>query len=104
MIGSTVHKVIGSDVGKIVSSVCDDPMYVLWERGQVVMLSRTNYSCDIMFVGDHNETADALLSVLMQPEQYGEYTAMVIDQLGIHDLTVTISRMRSGVGAADIDQ
>jgi predicted GIY-YIG superfamily endonuclease len=80
---STIHSVMGSSLGHLVTKLSlTDPLYRLWEKEQmVVLLSRTEYARDIIFVGDPTETVDAILQVMQIRSQYSEYMNHVIDVL-----------------------
>jgi predicted GIY-YIG superfamily endonuclease len=79
-IASTIHAVMGSDVGKLATSVStSDPKYRLWENEQVVvLLSRTSRAPDLIFVGDPEETVRALIGLIQIRSQYSEYMQHVL--------------------------
>jgi len=87
-IASTIHAAMGQNLQSLVTKVSNsssDSKYSLWEREQaVVLLSRTHYAKDIIFVGLRRETVDAIASVLLQRSQYSEYIAHLLTQLS-HD-------------------
>ena len=57
-----------------------------WEREQVVvLLSRTRYAKDIIFVGSKRDTVDALASVLQLRYQFSEYISHLLTQLAQGD-------------------
>lgn len=63
-----------------------DTKYGLWEREQVVvLLSRTHYAKDIIFVGSKRDTVDALASVLQLRSQFSEYISHLLTQLAQGD-------------------
>ena len=78
-IASTIHKAMGKTLSSIVTCVTPFPLqgsndvvdFTLWEAGQaVVLLSRTRYAKDIIFVGDRVATSTALLQVLKQQNSH----------------------------------
>lgn len=81
----TIHTAMGQTLNGVVLKVTSqaaDPTYSLWIASQVVvLLSRTNYARQIVFVGSRRETCDAIVDVLMKQSQYSEYLAKIIDAL-----------------------
>jgi predicted GIY-YIG superfamily endonuclease len=79
-VSSTVHAVMGSGLGHLVTKLSrTDPLYRLWEKEQiVVLLSRTERARDIIFVGDRQETVDAILQVIQIRSQYSEYMDHIV--------------------------
>ena len=90
-IASTIHAGMGQDLKYVVTKVTDtsgDPNYQLWEKEQViVLLSRTNYAKDIIFVGDKKITSKALSELLLKRSQYTEYTTSMLQTLTSSDQT-----------------
>ena len=88
-IASTIHAAMGQDLEHVVTKVTDirgDPSYHLWEKEQVVvLLSRTNFAKDIIFVGDRTETSKALSELLTKRSQYTEYTNSMLKTLSSQD-------------------
>ena len=84
-IASTIHAGMGQDLKHVVTKVTDssgDPSYHLWEKEQVVvLLSRTNYAKDIIFVGNKEVTSKALADLLLKRSQYTEYTTSMFKTL-----------------------
>jgi len=82
-IASTVHAVMGNDVLQLVTKVSlTDKWYRLWDKEQiVVLLSRTSYARDIIFVGDPDDTINALVKLIKTRTQYAEYISHVLDML-----------------------
>jgi predicted GIY-YIG superfamily endonuclease len=84
-IASTIHAGMGQDLQHVVTRVTDktgDPNYHLWDKEQVVvLLSRTNYAKDIIFVGDKKMTSKALSDLLTKRSQYTEYTSYMLTVL-----------------------
>ena len=82
-IASTIHGSMGSDIGKVVTSISrTQSLYALWLKEQVVvLLSRTSYARDITFVGNIKDTIDALKHMLRIKSQYSEYMNHVMEVL-----------------------
>ena len=84
-IASTIHSAMGQDLPSIVSRVTsedDNNDYNLWTKEQViVLLSRTHYAKDIIFVGDKFKTAEALADCLQHVSQYTDFMAHIMDVL-----------------------
>jgi predicted GIY-YIG superfamily endonuclease len=82
-VASTVHAIMGAELDKLVTSVSKrNREYGLWEKEQVVViLSRTKRAKDIIFVGDTNDTLDALCELIQINSQYSDYMAHILDQL-----------------------
>ena len=82
-IASTIHASMGQDLDAIVTKISDkDPDYKLWEREQVVvLLSRTHYANQIYFVGDPDDTCDALVRLLRKSSANTSYMGYIINNL-----------------------
>jgi hypothetical protein len=84
-IASTIHSGMGQDLEYVITKVSSQriaPDYILWEREQVVVLmSRTHFAKNIIFVGPQNETINALVQVLRKTSQYSEYMEHLLDRL-----------------------
>jgi predicted GIY-YIG superfamily endonuclease len=81
MAATTIHKAMGNDYDKIVSSVCDDGIngFRLWEKAQVlVLISRVHRAKDIVFVGNKMETAQRLLQLISLQPKYALYMNYII--------------------------
>jgi predicted GIY-YIG superfamily endonuclease len=76
---------MGQDLPSIVTRVTseeEDSDYYLWTKEQViVLLSRTHYAKDIIFVGDPLKTAEALADCLGHVSQYTDYMSHIMDVL-----------------------
>jgi predicted GIY-YIG superfamily endonuclease len=86
-IASTIHAGMGQDLPYVVTKVTDksgDPNYQLWDKEQVVvLLSRTNYAKEIIFVGDKQTTSKALADLLKKRSQFTEYTNALLKSLSV---------------------
>jgi DNA replication protein DnaC/predicted GIY-YIG superfamily endonuclease len=97
-IAITMHGAMGQDLGSLVTRVTlptTDARYSLWLPSQVVvLLSRTFYAKDIHFIGNIEETIEALLHALLIQSQYTEYMSRLIGYLSGLTLTPTDIRCR----------
>lgn len=84
-IASTIHAAMGQDLQYVVTKVTntlEDSDYNLWDKEQVVvLLSRTNFAKNIIFVGDRIATSKALSALLKKRSQYTEYTNLMLTTL-----------------------
>ena len=86
-VASTIHAGMGQDLAGVVTKVdSEDPDYKLWEKEQVVVLmSRTHFANQIVFVGDKQKTANALADLIMKRSQYSDYMDYLLTQLLPHN-------------------
>jgi predicted GIY-YIG superfamily endonuclease len=85
---ATIHAAMGQDLPNVVTKIIGDKMYHLFMREQVVvLLSRTHYAKDIIFVGDAEETAEALAVMLDSDGPYSEYMEYLVEKLLEHSST-----------------
>jgi predicted GIY-YIG superfamily endonuclease len=83
-VASTLHAVMGQTLASVVTRVYSEEgnLFSLWERAQVVvLLSRTRFAKDIIFMGDPKKTAKALTEVLLQCSQYLSYMCRLLETL-----------------------
>ena len=84
-LAATIHAAMGQDLPAVITCVTGDSMYDLFQREQVVvLLSRTHYAKDIIFVGDPEATAEALASMLDTDGPYTEYMEYLVRRLAHH--------------------
>jgi hypothetical protein len=84
---ATIHAAMGQTLPAIVTKVTGPKMYHLFEREQVVvLLSRTRFAKDIIFVGDATETAEALAKMLDATGPYAEYMDYLVAKLVHHSV------------------
>jgi len=86
---STVHASMGDTLHKIVTEIStQENEYSLWDKAQaIVLLSRTRLGKNIIFVGDKNETVNALSSVIKTTNQWTNYMESVIQIVCVNDST-----------------
>jgi hypothetical protein len=91
---ATIHAAMGQDLPSVATQVIGEKMYRLFLKEQVVViLSRTHYAKDLIFVGDREETAEALAEMLDSDGPYTEYMNYLVDKLVHH----------SAVGGPSVD-
>jgi predicted GIY-YIG superfamily endonuclease len=84
-IASTIHGAMGQDLPAIVTKVTmmgEETDYNLWLKEQViVLLSRTHFAKDIIFVGDPHTTSRALAECLGRVSQFSDYMSHIMKTL-----------------------
>ena len=80
---STVHASMGDTLVKIATEVSShDSNYKLWDKAQVVVImSRTRYAKDIIFVGNKASTLTALANLIQMKTQWQEYMEAVLSMI-----------------------
>jgi predicted GIY-YIG superfamily endonuclease len=100
-IASTIHAGMGQDLCAVITKVdTDSDDYKLWEKEQVVvLLSRTHFAKDIIFVGPKKNTSEALATLLLKRSQYSDYMDYLLDRLA-PDVVVPVADARCRAVAA----
>ena len=83
-IAISIHSAMGSEYGSVVSSVIDDEHseFRLWMKEQVlVLISRTKFLFNLIFVGDRERTAKILAQLLLSSSKYQDYMNYIINNL-----------------------
>ena len=77
---STVHASMGDTLIKIATEIShNDSNYKLWDKAQiVVIMSRTRYAKDIIFVGNKKNTILAIVNLVQMNTQWQEYMESVL--------------------------
>jgi len=84
-LAATIHAGMGQDLPAIATCVTGDSMYDLFQHEQVVvLLSRTHFAKDIIFVGNPKKTAEALADMLDKDGPYSEYMEYLVRKLVHH--------------------
>eukprot|EP00957_Ditylum_brightwellii_P045452 3445558-Ditylum_brightwellii.AAC.1 len=66
--------------GVAVKVLRDDNDLKLLDKTQVIVaLTRTKLVCNLIFVGDKNDTLDALVVLLQRQSQWTDYMEVVLD-------------------------
>ena len=86
-IAMTVHKSMGGTLPRLVTRVSlTESEFVLWERAQVyVIFSRVRRLSDITFIGDKQQTIDAILSLLQRASPWDEYVEQFLSTASNRD-------------------
>ena len=82
-VSNTLHGAMGATLSKIATEInVRGTGNQLWEKGQVVVLvSRTKFCKDLIFVGDQNATLEVICSLVQVQTQYDEYINHLLDVL-----------------------
>jgi predicted GIY-YIG superfamily endonuclease len=82
-VSNTLHGAMGATLSKVATEInVRGTGNQLWEKGQVVVLvSRTKYCRDLIFVGDQNATLEVICSLIQVQSQYDQYIEHVLDVL-----------------------
>ena len=84
---STVHACMGDTLIKIATEVSNDVQsFKLWDKAQVVvLLSRTKFAKDIIFVGHKENTLKALCNLIQMKTQWQEYMESVLSMICMNE-------------------
>lgn len=79
-ISGTIHSAMGDTLPSVATSISvRDQNYTLWDKGQLlVIISRTKYAKDTIFVGEKEGTLDALVSLLKCRTQWTDYMERIL--------------------------
>ena len=81
-ISITIHGIMGATVDKLVTRLDSVENKGLWEAAMVVVLmSRTRFAKDLIFIGDRQRTVDILWNTLLAGGKYNEITQHVLNCL-----------------------
>ena len=74
-----------------------DPDFNIWDKGQlIVILTRTKKAKDTIFVGNKQETLDALKSILLSRTQWTDYIEHVLNVVTVNEeLNTTRNEIRT---------
>ena len=102
----TIHRLMGSDLSSIVTSVkLYESDYCIWLSEQVVvLLSRTSFVKDIMFVGDKKETSKALRKIIQKVSPFQQYMDRIVENLHLESLKEYESDSMISTTTIDISQ
>ena len=82
---STIHAAMGDTLPSMATeiSLCNSN-FNMWDKGQmIVILSRTKYAKDTIFVGDKNDTLAALKNLLTRKTQWTDYMEEVLQLITV---------------------
>jgi hypothetical protein len=98
---STIHAAMGDTLPSMATeiSLSCNSNFNMWDKGQmIVILSRTKYAKDTVFVGDKNDTLAALKNLLRRKTQWTDYDMEEVLQLitvGVNPHVLPARRMMS---------
>ena len=83
---STIHASMGDTLNKVALQIsCKDPHFKLWDRAQVIVAtSRTKLGKDTIFVGNKQDTINALVELIQKRDQWTDYHELVLDLITIN--------------------
>ena len=78
---STVHACMGDTVHKIVTEISmESNDFRLWDKAQaIVLLRRTRFGSNIIFVGTKRDTINSLVSLIKTTNQWMNYMQKILD-------------------------
>ena len=78
---STVHASMGDTLHKIVTEISTEGNeFRLWDKAQeIVLLIRTRFGSDIIFVGNKRDTIKELCSLIKMTNQWMNYMQNILD-------------------------
>ena len=94
---STIHACQGDTIPHVATEISEtNAQFKMWDKGQmIVILSRTKYAKNTIFVGDRNDTINALRMLLTRKTQWKDYMEDVISKITIStELERRLSRHR----------
>ena len=85
----TIHAAMGDTLQSMATEVSlSNGNFNMWDKGQmIVILSRSKYAKDTIFVGDKNDTIAALKALLTQKTQWTDYMEEVLSLTTINSDT-----------------
>ena len=88
----TIHAAMGDTLQSMATEVSlSNCNFKMWDKGQmIVILSRSKYAKDTIFVGDKNDTIAALKALLTQKTQWTDYMEEVLSLTTINSDTSSI--------------
>lgn len=85
-VSSTIHGAMGDTLTFMATTISNnDSNFNLWDKGQlIVILSRTKFAKNSIFVGSKTETLNALKELLTSRTQWTDYIEEVLDLITIN--------------------
>lgn len=79
-VSSTIHQAMGETLPSVATEVSMlNASFIMWDKGQMIVItSRTKYAWQTIFVGDKDETLNALRHLLTVKTQWTEYIEEVL--------------------------
>ena len=98
-VAGTIHSVMGDTLPSIATTFSvNDPNFSMWDKGQLlVIISRTRHAKDTIFVGEKNDTLNALVQILRVRTQWTDHMERILR-------VVTINEVENEEGIDSIDE
>ena len=83
---STIHAAQGDTLPSMATEISqNNGNFKMWDKGQmIVILSRTKYAKDTIFVGDKSDTLEALKNLLTRKTQWTDYMEEVLELITVN--------------------
>jgi len=83
---STIHAAMGDTLHSMATEISKrNGNFKMWDKGQmIVILSRTKFAKNTIFVGDKNDTLGALTQLLTRKTQWTDYMEDILDLVTIN--------------------
>ena len=84
-VSSTIHSAMGDTLSHMTTEISStDFNFSLWDKGQlVILLSRTKFVANSIFVGNRNDTLNAFRLLIIKKSQWTDYIEEVLDLITI---------------------
>ena len=98
-VAGTIHYAMGDTLPSLVTTFSNiDKNYSMWDKGQLlVIISRTKNSKDTIFVGDKEDTLNAMVTILKTRTQWTDHMENILNVVTINSETDERNIDRSGV-------
>ena len=96
-IAGTSHSIMGDTLSSIATTISkNDPKFNIWDKGQILVLcSQTQLTEDTMFVGDKEDTLDALVSILKTRTQWTDHMENILQVVTVNNENTETNERRS---------
>jgi hypothetical protein len=80
---STIHASMGDTLNKVAMQITD-AMFELWDKAQIIVaLTRTKLGRNVIFVGDIEETSNAIIQLIQTKSQWTDYMENILNFITI---------------------
>ena len=80
---STIHASMGDTLNKVAMQITD-AMFELWDKAQIIVaLTRTKLGRNVIFVGDVEETSNAIIQLIQTKSQWTDYMENILNFITI---------------------
>ena len=92
-VAGTTHSIMGDTLSSIATTVSlSDCDFKLWDKGQLlVLISQTRQAEDTIFVGNKQDTLDALVHILRSRTQWTDYMEKVLNVVTVNQNIDTVT-------------